>query len=357
MISKNVMKIMKEKMTYPFAREYNVRSKMINLASNENPYGPSPRVIKRLREELKKIGTYPDPKATELKEEISRYIKVDEECIALGNGSDELMDLACRAFMDPGCTVLIPIPTFAMYGISCRANGCIPKFLKLPGFTWNPDLLKRELNDARAAFLGRPNNPTGASLSKYEVISLVETGKMLIVDEAYIEFGGESVAGIAPEYDNLLVLRTLSKAFGLAGLRVGYAIGNPKLIRAIESIKAPFNVNRLAQSAAVEALRDREYLKRVVKYVKKERRYLSGAIEKIGAKVLPSDGNFIMVNTRAFGISGAELCNLLARNGILIRELTDFKGAGVDWVRITVGKPEQNRRLIRAMKKIMEGRR
>lgn len=355
MISRKVRKILEERVSYPLAREYNVEAGVINLASNENPYGPSPRVIAVLKKELKRIGTYPDPNSTELKEEISKYVGVEESCIVLGNGSDELMDLACKAFLDPGDKVLIPIPTFAMYELSCRSNGGDPIFFRLPGFTWQVDALKKELKRAKAAFIGRPNNPTGNMLSAAEIEELLETGRLLIVDEAYVEFDGESVVNLTGRYDNLLVLRTFSKAFGLAGLRAGYAVGDPKLIGAIDAIRAPFNLNRMAQAAAAEALRDREYLKYVVDEIKKGREWLKKELEGIGFKVLPSRGNFLMVNVNPLGMNGREVCDYLAKRGVLIRELTDFKGAGPEWVRITVGTPRQNSALVGALKKLKEG--
>jgi histidinol-phosphate aminotransferase len=354
MISKKVMEILEERVTYPFAREYNVSERVINLASNENPYGPSPRVVRRLRKELNRVGLYPDPASLELKREISAYVGVGTECIALGNGSDELMDLACRVILDPGDRVLIPLPTFAMYELSCRCNGGVPRFFPLPNFSWPLDALRRELRGVKAAFFGRPNNPTGNMISRAEVEDLLGTGAVLIVDEAYIEFDGESVSDLAPKYSNLLVLRTFSKAFGLAGLRAGYAIGSPQLIRAIEAVRAPFNLNRMAQAAAVEALRDRRYMEYVVTQIKRGREYLKKELEGIGLTVLPSRGNFLMVNVSGLGVKGRELGDYLAKKGIMIRELTDFKGAGEEWVRITVGTPYQNRTLIRALKKLKE---
>ncbi|MEM2875070.1 MAG: histidinol-phosphate transaminase [Candidatus Hadarchaeales archaeon] len=355
MISKKVRKILEERVSYPLAREYNVGTGIINLASNENPYGPSPRAIAALRKEMRRIGTYPDPDSKELKREISAYVGVDERCIVLGNGSDELMDLACRAFLDPGDKVLISIPTFAMYEISCRANGGEPEFFVLPGFTWQVEAMKKKLEGVKAAFIGRPNNPTGNMLSVAEVEELLKTGRLLIVDEAYVEFDGESVVPLVGRYKNLLVLRTLSKAFGLAGLRVGYAVGDPELIEAINVIRAPFNLNRMAQAAAAEALRDRKYLKYVVTKIKMGREWLKKELEGMGFTVLQSRGNFLMVNAQASGMDGRELCSYLAGRGIMIRELADFKGAGPEWVRITVGTPRQNSALVSAIKKVKEG--
>lgn len=357
MISKRVREMLRSKASYPLAREYDVKAPgVINLASNESPYGPSPRVIRALRSEVTRAGLYPDPRATKLKTATADYVGVKPECITIGNGSDELMDLSCKAFLDPGDTALIPLPTFAMYELACRSNGGAPEFFTLPDFEWPVEKLKRSLAGAKLAFLCRPNNPTGNGISLEGLRELLAVGKLIIVDEAYVEFGGRSVAKMAPRYDNLLVLRTFSKAFGLAGLRVGYAIGDPELIKVLESIRAPFNVNRIAQVAAVAALRDVAYMRKVVSAIRRDRAYLRRELTKLGLRVLPSDANFLMADVTPLGINAPKLCDLLARKGVLVRELSNFRGAGPRWVRITVGKPEQNQKLVNIMKQIKGGR-
>lgn len=356
MISKRVRALLRSRASYPLAREYDVRSpETVNLASNESPYGPSPRVIQALKREVTRAGLYPDPRATELKKAIAGYVGVKVECLAIGNGSDELMELACKAFLDPDDRALVPLPTFAMYELVCRGNGGTPKFFPLPNFEWRIGELRRALGGVKLAFFGRPNNPTGNGISPEGLQDLLKIKKLIIVDEAYVEFAGESVAKLAPKSKNLIVLRTFSKAFGLAGLRVGYAVGNPTLIKVIESIRAPFNVNRMAQVAAIAALRDRTYLRKVVGAIRRERGYLRRELSELGLRVLPSDANFLMVNVMPLKTNATKLCDFLAREGILIRELSNFRGAGPSWVRISVGKPEQNERLINAIKQFKGG--
>jgi histidinol-phosphate aminotransferase len=358
MISRRVKEMLGSMASYPFAREYDVRAPgFINLASNESPYGPSPRVLEAVSREVSRIGLYPDPRAAELKKAIAGYVGVRPECIAIGNGSDELMDLACRAFLDPGDLTLIPVPTFAMYELACRANGGVPKFFPLPEFRWPVGKLKRALRGVKMAFLGRPNNPTGNGISSEGTLDLLKSGKLIVIDEAYVEFAGGSVAKLAPRFENLLVLRTFSKAFGLAGLRIGYAVGNPKIIEALDAVRAPFNVNRMAQAAAIAALNDRAHVSKVVAAVRRGRTYLRRELSKLGLFVLPSKANFLMTNVTPLGTDAAGLCDYLGGQGILIRELTNFRGAGQGWVRITVGKPEQNRRLVEAIKKFIGGKR
>jgi len=357
MISKRISEMLRSRASYPLAREYDVKAPgVVNLASNESPYGPSPHVLQAVRREVARIGLYPDPRAARLKSAIADYVGVKAECVTIGNGSDELMELVCKAFLDSGDQVLIPLPTFAMYELACRTNGGVPKFLSLPDFEWPTEKLKRALVGAKLAFFGRPNNPTGNGITLEELRDLLGCGKLIVIDEAYVEFAGNSVAKLAPKFENLLVLRTFSKAFGLAGLRVGYAVGNPKLIGVLEGIRAPFNVNRIAQVAAVAALSEKAYMYRVVNAVRKARTYLRRELSKQGLRVLPSNANFLMADVTPLGTDATKLCDYLAREGVLIRELTNFKGAGPRWVRISVGKPEQNEKLVNVIKKFKGGK-
>ncbi len=357
MISKRVKEMLSSQISYPFARKYAIEAgNAINLASNESPYGPSPRVLRALEKSSTRIGSYPDPRASKLKLAISRYIGVERECVAVGNGSDEIFDLICKAFVDPGDEALIPLPTFSMYEIACRTNGGRPKFVELPNFEWRTAKLAREMGAVKLAFIGRPNNPTGNSMSIQGLNELLKTGKLIVVDEAYVEFAGYSISKQAPKKENLLVLRTFSKAFGLAGLRVGYAVGNSKLIEVLEKIRAPFSVNTIAQASAIEALRDRQYLRKVVTGVQKERAYLCRELSNLGMRVLPSDANFLMVDVSPLRTDASRICEFLAKLNILIRDLSNFRGVGTKWVRITVGTRLQNDRLMQTLKKFKGGR-
>lgn len=356
MLSKRVSELLKSRIKYPLARRYGAGlAEAINLASNESPFGPSPKAVRAIKSEASRVGSYPDPRAEKLKRAIANYIGVDSKCVALGNGSDELVDLACKAFMDPGEKALIPLPTFSIYELACRINGGSPEFFELQNLEWRAANLVRAMEGVKLAFIGRPNNPTGNGISAEGLRKLLEVGKLVVVDEAYVEFAGYSVAKEVKRRQNLLVLRTFSKAFGLAGLRVGYAIGSPELIEALEQTRAPFNVNSPAQAAAIAALRDRRYLRKVVATIRRGRTYLRRELLKLGVRVLPSDANFLMVDVTSLGTDAPALCKFLAKKGILIRDLSNFKGAGSSWVRISVGKPEQNERLVTAIKQFKRG--
>jgi histidinol-phosphate aminotransferase len=357
MLSKRVRRMLEDRVEYPLtkpARGIKV-DEIIKLSSNESPLGPSPKVVEAIKRESGRVGNYPDPKSKELKRVIGEYLDVDASQVAVGNGSDELVDLVCKAFMDLGDEVLIPIPTFSQYEIACRVNGGEPRFVELPDFEWRAEPLVRALSEVRLAFISRPNNPTGNAISEKGLGELLDTGRLVVVDEAYAEFAGYSVVGMSKKYDNLLVLRTFSKAFGLAGLRIGYAVGSEELIGALDRVRAPFNVSVLAQVAGVAALSDKRFLRRVRNVVKDGRKYITEELKKLGLQVLPSDTNFVMANVTPLDTDAPTLCDYLARQGILIRDLSGFRGAGPDWVRISVGTPRQNKLLVMALKEFGGG--
>ncbi|KXB00458.1 hypothetical protein AKJ42_00780 [candidate division MSBL1 archaeon SCGC-AAA261C02] len=348
---------MKSGVKYPLARSTREleAGELVKLCSNESPVGPSPKAVEVLKQEAEKVGEYPDPSSIEPKKAIGEYLGVNPNMICMGNGSDEIMDLACKIFIDPGDKCLIPIPSFSMYEIACRVNLGEPKFIELSDFQWQTKGLLEALGDVKLAFIGRPNNPTGNSIDEDGLRELLETGKPIIVDEAYAEFSDYSVVDWTKSYENLLVLRTFSKIFGLAGLRIGYSIGGPKVIKALEGIRPPFNVNRLAQSAAIAALEDEEFVQEVKNMIITGREYLQEELSKLDFRVLPSDTNFLMVGLENLEADAPKVCDYLDENGILVRDLTNFRGAGPNWIRVTIGKPDQNERLIDALKMFKEG--
>ncbi|MEM2865628.1 MAG: histidinol-phosphate transaminase [Candidatus Hadarchaeales archaeon] len=357
LLSRRVREFLKAGRAYPYAGEYGRRREVVNLASNESPFGPSPLVLRALREALPQVGYYPDPKAEGLRKAVGRYVGLGGEEVLLGNGSDELMDLLCRALLDPGDRVLLPLPTFSFYETGVLLSGGVPRFYRGRGVEWDPEELVSACRGVKLVFLGRPNNPTGSCLEEEAVEGLLDTGALVVADEAYVEFSSRgSLARWVRRRENLAVLRTFSKAFGLAGLRVGYLLARPELVSVLERLRQPFNVNRLAQVAAEAALRDLKHMKRVVGEVRRERERLRHELLSLGLKVLPSEANFLMVGTSPWGKTAPELCRELYREGILIRDLSGFRGAGKEWVRITVGRKEENERLIEALGKVKGGR-
>lgn len=357
MISKRVQKMIEDGLSYPLAESSGEKDReFIKLCSNENPYGPSPEAVKAIKKEASNIGEYPESNPVELKEAIGDYIDVNPTQICVGNGSDEVMDLVEKATMDPGDEALIPIPTFSQYELSCRSNAMSLNFVKLDDYKWDGEKLTSEIKDSRIAFIGRPNNPTSNSISEDELEKLLDTGKVIVVDEAYVEFSGESIVDWVEDYENLIVLRTFSKMFGLAGLRIGYGITNSELVRAFERVRPPFSVNRLGQKAAIAALGDEGFVEKTRENICEGREYLQEELERIGFETLPSEANFIMASPEPLGKDAGSLCNyLFQEEGIIIRNLSGFRGASSKWVRISIGKPKQNKRLVKALKELKEG--
>lgn len=351
MLSQRVREMMAAGDSYPLASSYESERDVIKMASNENPFGPSPKAVEAVKSEIENLDEYPEPSSWELKEAIGDSLGVNPYQICLGNGSDEIMDLACKAFLDPGDSVLLPIPTFSQYGLAAKANAMNTETVQMDNFRWDVDSLLKAMGGVQMVFLGRPNNPTGRSIDKEELKKLLESGKMVIVDEAYGEFSGDSVVDWIGDYENLLVLKTFSKAYGLAGLRVGYGVGEKRLIKGLELVRPPFSVNRLAQSAACAALDDKEFLGKTLETVHQGREYISEQLKKLGFEVVPSEANFIMASPEPLGTNAPELCEYLSERGILIRDLSGFEGAGQKWVRITVGTRDQNKRLIEVLRK------
>lgn len=342
---------------YPLATSSEDEEKeLVKLCSNENPYGPAPKAVEVIKQEAEEVGEYPESVSRELKEAIGEYVGVNPVRVCVGNGSDEVMDLVCKATMNPNDTVLIPIPTFSQYELASRANAMSLNFVELNDYRWNTEDLVEGMEEAELVFIGRPNNPTGNSIDDEGLKDLLETGKMVVVDEAYGEFSDYTVVDWVQDYDNLLVLRTFSKSFGLAGLRIGYGIGDPELVRALERVRPPFSVNRLAQKAAIAALDNVDFMEETRKKIIEGRKYLRTELEELGFKTLPSDANFLMTTPTSLDMDASDLCNYLSREGILIRNLSGFRGAGSEWVRITVGKPDQNKRLINTLKKLIGGK-
>jgi len=354
--SERVQKMIADGISYPLAKKSETEDKeYVKMCSNENPYGPSPRAMEAVKEAASDIEKYPKSGSLKLKKAISDYAGVEYSQVCVGNGSDEIMDLLEKATMDPGDEALIPIPTFSQYELSCRANAMSTKFVELGNFEWDADKLVEEIESSKIAFLGRPNNPTGNSINRDGLKDLLETGKIIVVDEAYAEFSEESVIDLVDEYENLVVLRTFSKMFGLAGLRIGYGLANEKLVEGVERVRPPFSVNKLAQSAAVEALKDEEFVEKTKTKISSGRSYLEEELKDLGFEVLPSKANFIMTSPAPIGFDSSKVCEYLSREkGILIRDLSGFRGISSDWVRITVGKPKQNKRLIKGLKELKE---
>ena len=335
LVRKNVLKLK----PYSSARDEFQGNGSVFLDANENPY-PSP------------YNRYPDPHQFALKRKIAEIKGVDSEQIFLGNGSDEPIDLLIRAFCEPGVdNVLIPQPTYGMYSVSAEINAVEIKTVKLtPEFDIDLVFTEEAWNEkTKLLFLCSPNNPSGNLLSKDKIESLLRKFKgLVIVDEAYIDF--TDYTGFLPlltQYNNLVVLQTLSKAWGLAGIRLGMCFSNVEVIKVLNKIKPPYNINILTQTVALESIREIQQKENWVKEIKIQRELLRNELAKIKMveKVYPSDANFLLTKVKNAKVT----YDLLVDKGIITRDRSNVILCN-NCLRITVGTPEENRVLLDELK-------
>lgn len=331
---------------------------IVKLDANENPYGPSPKALQAIAEFPYK-HIYPDPGQMLLRAALEKYAGVDKSHLLCGNGSDELLDLLLRLFVEPGDAVVNCPPTFGMY--SFLAGICGARVIDVPrqaDFAVDLAAIESYFSDARVAsgsgriklvFICRPNNPDGNLIAAADLQRLLRLPAVIVVDEAYAEFSGETVADWVPQYPNLVVLRTFSKWAGLAGLRIGYGVFPHAIIAHAWKIKQPYNINVAAQAAALASLEDLEYLHGNVQRIIQERERLYGLLQTIPfLHPYPSRSNFILCNV--VGRDALALKRSLETRGILVRYYD--KPGIADSIRISVGMPEQTDVLLEALRNI-----
>jgi threonine-phosphate decarboxylase len=335
----------------------NVRGSIMDFSTNINPLGASPKVMRIIRENLHLISSYPDPESREFKRAVSEYLKVDEECITAGNGANELVHLFADAFVKKGGNVVIPMPTFYEYEFACDKNSANITYVDLANLEFDSNSVLDAIGrDTRVVFICNPNNPTGVLADRDAVEDVIEkayrNNAIVLLDECFMEFVDEpeknSFSNMVKEYENLVVLRTLTKAFGLAGLRAGYCVASRKISHMLNKVKVPWSVNALAQKAAAAALQDREHLNKTRMLVKREREYLQSNIKKFTP--CRSDANFFLLKLN--GIDSISLKEKLLKKNILVRDCSTFTGMGTDYVRISAQRRKENLMLIRALKEI-----
>ncbi|MEM3526107.1 MAG: histidinol-phosphate transaminase [Candidatus Jordarchaeaceae archaeon] len=336
---------------------YQQRQDWIRMMSNESPFEPSPQVLKAVEEAFRRANWYYDSDFVELREAISEYIGFENDRILVGNGSTELIDMIFRGFLDQGDQVILSDPTYPLYSIRVQVAGgksvIVPKIL--PDYHWDVDgIIEAITPRTKIIAVVSPENPVGNTISEGDIRRLLEQDVVVVLDEAYGEFAERPLTYLAREYDNMIVLRTLSKAFGLAALRVGYMIAEREVIKYFEKIKIPFNVNYIAVRAALAALRDKEYLEKVKKEVIEGREYLYREISAIdGLEVFPSQANFVLVKITKPNVTGTDLEWKLADKQILVRKYSGKAGLVGEYVRITVSSMDKNRKCIKALQEIM----
>ncbi len=325
---------------------------VLRVSANESPLGPSPLAVAAIRDEATRAHLYPDGGAQALRVALAKSLSLSPGHFILGNGADELIGLVARACLGPRDEVVVPHPAFEPYETSAQVMGA--KIIRSPLRDYRidlEDLLSRVTSRTKLVFLANPHNPTGAMIPRDEFDAFLEALQpepLLILDEAYWEFANDPEfpvgTEVLPRRARLLILRTFSKIAGLAGLRIGYAIGPPKLIRELNRIREPFNVNRLAQVGALAALSDGEHRERTRKVVLEEREFLMGEYRRRGLRPVPTQANFILVEV---GQETVTIRDRMLKEGVLVRE-----GSAVGFpghLRITVGTREQNLRILEAL--------
>ncbi|MFA6600961.1 MAG: histidinol-phosphate transaminase [Candidatus Omnitrophota bacterium] len=337
-------------------RELGLR-RIIKLASNENPLGPSGKALRAVRRALADLHLYPESRCPQLVERLCQELGVAENQILCGNGSDEILELLGRGFLSPGDQVISSAQSFLIYSILTQASGA--EFVGVPMKDHRYDLkgiLAAITEKTRLIFVANPNNPTGTYVTAQEVESfLAKVPERVIVcfDEAYLDFVEAPdfpwmLSYVKAGRKNLILTRTFSKSYGLAGLRIGYGVGSPELIGYLDKLRQPFNVNSLAQAAAAAALDDRFFLWRTKRLVMAGRRYLYRRFRWLGLRYLESQANFVLVHT---GRDGHAVFRALLEEGVIVRPM---KAYGFDeWLRVTVGRRSQNAQFYRTLKKIL----
>jgi histidinol-phosphate aminotransferase len=333
-----------------------------NLSVNENPFGMSPKALAALLEAIKTGASYPDSESFCLREKLSEKLNVAIERIIAGNGSEDILSLICKVFINAGDKVLIPKPTFSLHNIYASMMGaeiievCIDSSLNFNATLWLETL--RSLHQLKILMLANPSNPVGCSLTHAELTLIVNAcppDTFLIIDEAYVEYAAHE-----PEFPRVfeilenqcrpwIVLRTFSKAYGLAGMRVGYGVcSHSTIVNLLNRVRTPYNVNRLAQVAAIQALEDQEHLKKTVEYTLCERDKMRNEILSYGINVAPSSSNFIFIDTKH---ASTEIAASLLNKNMLVKA---WQGEDYNsFIRVSIGRTHENILIVQHLKTIL----
>ena len=332
--------------------------RVIKLASNENPLGPSPKAVRAIKKALDGINRYPDAASWYLKAKISTTLQTEIDRIICGNGSDEIIILTLKAFAGKGDEVIIAKPTFLIYQVAAGIVGANIKFVPLTsGLKYDLRAMKRAITSkTKIIFIANPDNPAGTYVTKDELEEFLEDlpeGIIVYLDEAYYELARYFCKDYPNGLDyldrpNIIVARSFSKIYGLAGLRVGYGVTSSRIVRYLDKFRDPFNVNILAQAAACAALDDKAFVKKTLEAVKEGKQFLYDAFDKMGLEYVKTATNFMMINVKRDCVKVFEQ---LICKGIIVR---DMKAWGYDtFIRVSVGTREENEIFIKTLKKVL----
>jgi len=335
-------------------REYGIVNP-IKLASNENPWGPSPKVVRALRAELLNLHRYPDGSCYHLVRALAGNLGLDPAEIVVGNGSNEVIEFLVKAFIREGDEAITSHPSFLMYQKFVQIRNGVNYVVPLKDMKHDLETIRAMVSDkTRLIFLDNPNNPTGTAITPvdlYQFLSDVPESVIVVLDEAYVDFMDKSLQvdiyslvrnaeGRCP----VVSLRTFSKAYGLAGLRVGYGLMSEDIAALLHKVRQPFNVNQMAQAGALAALEDDDYFQRTVDLTKKGRTFLRDEVSRLGCKTYPSHANFFLID---LGADAEKLFQAMLYKGVIVRPMRSY---GFDnFIRVTIGTEEENKRFIKTL--------
>jgi histidinol-phosphate aminotransferase len=328
----------------------------IRLDKGELPYPPSPEVIKAICDAAGEINRYPELLGGALRKALAEYAGVKTEQIVMGNGSDDLIELILKVFVKSEEEVLLPIPTFFVYDFATRVVGGVPVSVKRnEDFGLNVEaILEKISSKTKVLFIANPNNPTANLVSRNTILEILSyLDCLIVVDECYYEFCQETVADLIEQYPNLIVLRSFSKSFGLAGIRLGYGIASERVIDYLYRATQLFPINKLAIAAANAALKDRDYVRLNIENICQERNNLAGELEKLGFIVYPSATNFLFVGTKPLGITSKDLVQFLQDKNIFVADFGLKQGLDAYYFRIAIGTSSENQVLLGGLKEVI----
>jgi len=336
-------------------REYGI-SGSIKLASNENPLGPSPRAAAAVGQALATLHRYPDGAGHDLTRRLAQKLGVTPRNIVLGNGSDEVIGMLARVFLQPGDEVVLPRPSFLMYEIMTRAADAVPCPVALRKLSIDLDAVADAIGPAtRMIFLCNPNNPTGTIFKRRDLERFLErlpSGVVVVLDEAYIEFVSDPDCPTGIDYLDagcaLATLRTFSKAYGLAGLRIGYGVMPAEMAALLHRVRQPFNAGTLAQAGALAALDDDLFLHRTRTLVRDGLRTLQSGLERMGVRCFPTQSNFFLIDVDT---EADRVFEMMLRKGVIVRSMAAY--GYPRYIRINVGRPEENERFLAALREVL----
>ena len=329
---------------------------IIKLASNENPLGPSRVVTESISGQLAELARYPDGSAYQLKDKLQAKLGIDPAMVTVGNGSNDVLELVARVFLGPGLESIVSEHSFVVYPLVTKSLGA--ELIVIPAIDFGQDLnaTRAAISDrTRVIFIANPNNPTGTWVDKQSLrgfLDAVPKEVLVVLDEAYAEYVAEpeypNGLELVGDYPNLIVTRTFSKAYGLAGLRIGYSVSHPDIADLMNRVRQPFNVNAMSLAAALVALDDEAYLKESVRVNNEGMKMLTDACDHLGLGYIPSVGNFLTID---FGFDAIPIYEGLLREGVIVRPIGVY--GMPNHLRVTVGLPLENKRFIDSLKKLL----